>query len=102
MVLILFKFDGGINIYLVVSINIVICSIVFFGDIFLYIFYMNLDLLLFMWFNYRLRRCFLSKFEFILYKEFFLYIFVFWCNEFVGNFYLFFKLVFRKCGFLIV
>lgn len=46
MVLILFKFDGGINIYLVVSINIVICSIVFFGDIFLYIFYMNLDLLI--------------------------------------------------------
>lgn len=96
MVLILFKFDGGINIYLVVSINIVICSIVIFGDIFLYIFYMNLDI------YYCFRRCFLNKFEFILYKEFFLYIFVFWCNEFVGNFYLFFKLVFRKCGFLIV
>lgn len=42
---ILFKSDGGTNIYPVASINIAICSIVILGDIFSYIFYMNLDLL---------------------------------------------------------
>lgn len=102
MVSILFKSDGGTNIYPVACINIAICSIVFLGDIFSYIFYMNLDLLPLMRSNYRSRRRFLSKPEPILYKEPFLHIFASWCNESVGNFHSLSKPVFRKCGLLIV
>lgn len=64
------------------------------GYFFIYISYMNLDLLPLMRSNYWSRRHFLSKLESILYKEPFLHIFASWCNESVGNFHSLSKPVF--------